>query len=119
MKKFLVVIVIVGLAAFIYYSQQNFFQKNRLRRNWEDKIEDITGLDDVNLKDTLKGLEDLQDMGRDILGDRDFQRAVQNLSDDAKEQLQELSERDLEKLKEELKEGAQDYKEILEDYLGD
>lgn len=115
MKKLLIVIVIILVAAFIYYSRQNFWEKGRLRRGWENQIEDTTGLD-INLRDSLRSLERLEDR---ILNDRQFQNALEDMSDEARERLQSLDRNQLDKMIQDLEEGAEEYQEVLEEYLGD
>lgn len=115
MKKVLIVVVILLLAAFVYYSRQNFWEKGRLRRTWENQIEDTTGLE-LNLRDSLRSLERLEDR---IRNDRQFQNALEDMSDQAREALQNLDGDQLDRLIQDLEEGAQDYQDVLEEYLGD
>lgn len=115
MKKFLIVVVILLVAGFIYYSQQNFFEKGRLRRNLENQIEDTTGLN-IKLKETFKSLDNLEDR---ILKDQQFRNALNDLSEEAREKIQELDPEELERMKKDLEKGAEEYQEVLKDYLGD
>lgn len=115
MKKVLVVVVILLIAGFIYYSQQNVFEKGRLRRNLENTVEDTTGLN-IKLKDTLKSLENLEDS---ILKDQKFRNALNDLSDEARDRMKDLKPDELEKMMKDLEDGAEDYQGVLEDYLGD
>ncbi|MDA3850283.1 MAG: hypothetical protein PF447_03345 [Spirochaetaceae bacterium] len=114
MKKLLLVIVIIMVAAFIYYTKQNIFAKNSVRREWENQIENYTGLD-VDLKDTLRNLERLED---DVLQDSHFQDALNGLNTQARDRLKRLSPQELDQLMNQLEEGAEDYKEILDEHLG-
>lgn len=113
MKKAFIVIIILGVAAFFYYSKQNAFEKWQTRRNWENSIENFTGRD-IELKDTLRSLERLEDR---IRNDREFQNALENLSQEARNKIENLDKEDLDNLIHDLQEKGGEYKDILEDYL--
>lgn len=115
MKKAIMVIIILMVAAFIYYSRQGNLEQWKTRRQWENTIEDFSGRD-VDLKDTLRSLEKLEDR---IRNDRELQNAVENLSQEARRKIEDLDKDDLDRLINDLQEKGGEYKDILDEYLED
>jgi len=90
-KKIFTILVILGIAAFIYYNKSTFIEKIKIRKDLEHRIEDLTGTD-VNLKDLFKGIEGLN---RDItsLDDKDLgeiKDRLDNLTADERDALSRL-----------------------------
>ncbi len=71
-KKLFTVVVILAVAAFIYYNKGSMVERYKTRKNLENRLEEITG-SDVDLRKFFKGLEgvnrDLGDLKEDGLND--------------------------------------------------
>jgi NADH:ubiquinone oxidoreductase subunit D len=92
-NKFLTVLVILIVAAFIYYNKGSLLDKYRTRKTVENRIEKLTGTD-VDLKNFFKGVEgvnrDLDDLTEENV--QDLTDHLKNLSVEEKEALSELLE---------------------------
>ncbi len=108
-KKILTVLIILGVAAFIYYNKGSFLDKIRMRKDLEHRIEDLTGLD-VNLKDFFKGMEGLN---------RDISRLDDDKLKDIRDRLDSLTSDEREALSRLLDEKGEDLETFLNDVIAD
>ena len=88
-NKLLTLLIILGVAAFIYYNKNSYIEEQRDRRRLEHNIENVTGLD-LDLRGLFrKGNDvsrDITDLGEEKLDD--LKNKLENLS---REELNELS----------------------------
>jgi hypothetical protein len=92
-NRFLTIILILGIAAFIYYNKSSFLEKRRTRLDLENSIEEVTGFN-IDLKGLFKGIEDVNDdltsLGEDRV--KEMKRQLEKLSKEERETLLKLLE---------------------------
>ena len=108
-KKIFTVLIILTVAAFVYYNKGSMVEKYRTRKKLENRIEELTGTD-VDLKNLFKGVEGIS-RSAEGLGDENL--------DEIKDRLETLTQEERESLSRLLDEKGDDLESFLNEVVKD
>ena len=108
-NKLLTVIIILGIAALIYNNKSSYIEKQRDRRELENNIEDVTGLD-LDLRKFFKTGDKLSE---------DFTKLSDDKLGDLKNKLEDLSHDELEALSQLLDDKGDEMESLFQDFVED
>ncbi|MDC7224343.1 MAG: hypothetical protein PQJ60_11420 [Spirochaetales bacterium] len=108
-KKLFTLLIILAVAAFIYYNKGSFIERYRTRKDVEHRIENLTGTD-VDLRNFFKGIEGIN---------RDWENLEEESLQELKERLEGLSPEELESLRTLWEEKGDQVETFLNDVLED